>query len=61
MTVEVTVPTNVRATVAVPAEDETPYRARGDGAAAFEGFSEGRAEFTVGSGETVFEPAPTGR
>jgi hypothetical protein len=46
--------------VAVPVEGRTPYRARGDGAAAFEGFSEGRAVFGVGSGKTVFEPAPAG-
>src|SRR5919108_3572554 len=52
MTVEVTVPTNVEATVAIPADGATQYRARGEGGAAFEGFSGGRAVFRAGSGRT---------
>jgi hypothetical protein len=60
MTVEVTVPTNVEATVAIPADGATQYRARGEGGAAFEGFSGGRAVFRAGSGRTVFDPAAAG-
>jgi hypothetical protein len=59
MTLAVRVPSNVRATVAIPVEGATPYDANGEGAPRFEGFRDGRAVFTVGPGRTRFATAPT--
>lgn len=56
MTLNVDVPVNVRATVAIPVEGKPRYHAHGDGAPRFVGFQDGRAVFTVGSGSTRFSP-----
>ena len=50
----VRVPVNVRATVSLPDGDAATYVASGNGAAQFVGVQDGRAVFTVGSGQTHF-------
>jgi len=51
----VTVPDNVRATVELPTGTR-PYAASGVGAPRYQGTSNGRAMYSVGSGTTVFQP-----
>jgi hypothetical protein len=53
MRLEIDVPANVRATVALP---EGAYDARGEGAPRPDGVAGGRTVFTVGSGRTTFAP-----
>ena len=55
---DVDVPANVKATVALPV---ARYKARGDGAPSFQGVKDGHAVFSVGSGRTRFSPAGRGR
>jgi Bacterial alpha-L-rhamnosidase 6 hairpin glycosidase domain/Alpha-L-rhamnosidase N-terminal domain/Bacterial alpha-L-rhamnosidase C-terminal domain len=55
---DVDVPVNVRATVAIPVVGaSTRYKAGGDGAPVFKGVKDGHAVFAVGSGGTRFRPA----
>ena len=55
---DVDVPANVKAKVALPV---ARYKARGDGAPSFQGVKDGHAVFSVGSGRTRFSPAGRGR
>ncbi len=52
---EVTVPDNVQATIALPAGTR-PYTASGAGAPRYRGTQNGRALYSVGSGTTSFQP-----
>ncbi len=52
----VTIPDNVQATVALPA-GTVPYTAAGAGAPRYEGVRNGQALYAVGSGATTFRPA----
>lgn len=56
VSLQVTVPDNVTATVALPAGTR-PYTASGGGAPRYEGIRNGRALYAVGSGTTSFGPA----
>jgi Bacterial alpha-L-rhamnosidase C-terminal domain len=51
---EIGVPVNVQATVSLPDADAAIYVASGQGDAQFVGLQNGRAIFTVGSGDTNF-------
>jgi hypothetical protein len=53
---EVDVPANVTATVAIPVDGRPRYEVGGDADARFEGYRDGRAVFTVGPGEAEFQP-----
>jgi hypothetical protein len=55
VTLRVSVPDNVRATVALPA-GSVPYAAAGAGAPRYEGTRGGRVLYSVGSGTTTFRP-----
>ena len=55
VSLKVTVPDNVQATIALPAGTR-PYRASGAGAPRYEGTKDGRALYSVGSGSTSFTP-----
>jgi alpha-L-rhamnosidase len=55
VSLRVTVPDNVQATVALPAGTR-PYTASGAGAPRYQGTRDGRARYSVGSGVTTFEP-----
>ncbi|AVT31771.1 alpha-L-rhamnosidase [Plantactinospora sp. BC1] len=55
--VELDVPVNVTARVALPVLPGRSYRAAGPSRATFVGVSDGRAVFEVGSGRSVFQPA----
>jgi hypothetical protein len=55
VTLTMTVPDNVRATVELPAGTR-PYTASGAGAPRYEGTRDGRARYSVGSGTTSFRP-----
>jgi hypothetical protein len=62
VTLHVSVPDNMTATVMLPvAGGAGDYRADGAGAPHYEGASDGRAVYAVGSGTTVFAPAAGGR
>src|SRR5262249_38725939 len=54
---DVTVPDNVQATVSLPDADGATYAGAGAGDPQFVGIEDGRAVFTVGSGETRFAVA----
>ncbi|MFG2053165.1 family 78 glycoside hydrolase catalytic domain [Micromonospora sp. NPDC048930] len=54
--VELEVPVNVTARVALPVTDGTSYRAAGPSKATFVGIQDGRAVFEVGSGRSSFHP-----
>ena len=57
-TLDIDVPVNVEATVALPARHGERYIAAGAGAPRFEGVRDGLAVYTVGSGRTLFIPRP---
>ncbi len=62
VTLRVSVPDNMTATVMLPVADRAAgYRAYGAGAPYYEGTRDGRAVYSVGSGKTVFVPTPGGR
>ena len=52
----VRVPANVSATVAIPVDGTPAHRVRGDAAARFEGYRDGRAVYAVGPGRATFTP-----
>lgn len=54
--IEVEVPVNVTARVALPVSAGTSYRASGPGRASYLGVRDGRAVFEVGSGRSTFQP-----
>jgi len=54
---EVRVPPNVTATVSIPVEGRPRYKLHGQADARFDGFRDGRAEFTLGPGDLRLEPA----
>ncbi|MEU0153989.1 family 78 glycoside hydrolase catalytic domain [Micromonospora fulviviridis] len=54
--VDLEVPVNVTARVALPVTDGTSYRAAGPSKATFVGIQDGRAVFQVGSGRSTFHP-----
>lgn len=56
MQVELEVPVNVKARVALPVTDGQSYRAAGPSKATFVGIEDGRAVFEVGSGRSSFHP-----
>lgn len=56
VSMKVTVPDNVQATIALPA-GTSPYSASGAGAPRYEGTKDGRALYAVGSGSSTFAPA----
>ena len=55
VSLKVTVPDNVQATIALPAGTRS-YTASGAGAPRYEGTKDGRALYSVGSGTTMFTP-----
>ncbi|MEV6816715.1 hypothetical protein AB0M52_32040, partial [Micromonospora sp. NPDC051296] len=55
-TVDLDVPVNVTARVALPVEAGKSYRAAGPSKATFVGIENGRAVFEVGSGRSSFRP-----
>jgi hypothetical protein len=56
MTLDVGVPANVTAKVAIPVDGTPAYDVRGDADARFEGYRDGRAVYTVGPGSATFAP-----